>query len=191
MEKTDVRDLDIDLSLFEIYLRMNDINGQSGNHNTSINHDSVMCHGLVTIMKETHISKGKPLPSHLQGQWYINRKLEGKQRRRRRRRQRRREQKTEQRRLQAAIEKQLPKQQQSARPQTYQRSRTWSEMSYERHFYLSHGSDEYLEENLTEALEAYNCDPMDSKARWDQEQINQLESLTVVEQQPLLTNKTR
>ena len=190
MEKTNVRDVNIDLSLLEIYPRMNDINDESGNCNTSVNHDFVMSNEPVATIKETDISKGQPSTSHLQGQWYIDKKLEAKQRRRRRCRQRRREQKAEQRRLQPVVEKKLQKQEQPSEPHTYQRTRTWSELSADRRYYESHGYDDYLEENLTQALAAHNSDKMECEARWDQEQIKQLESLTITEQQPYSPNKT-
>ena len=88
------------------------------------------------------------------------------------------------------MKKPLQKQEQSSEPHTYQRTRTWSGLSAERQFYESHGYDDYLEDNFTQALAAYNSDKMECEARWDQEQIKQLESLTITEQQPYSPNKT-
>ena len=97
---------------------------------------------------------------------------------------------TPQQRMWQAIEPQFQQQQPFPPRKTYKPSPTWSEMFLEHEQWLSLGYDDYVENNLTPALEAYNREKMDPKARWDQEQMNQLQELSLLEQETLMSNKS-
>ena len=168
-----------------------------GNNNININHNQFLFNGLLTSSQPllqptttTNIPMQKPLTSHVQQSSNITKKQEGRQRRRRRRRQRRREQKAEQQRRRPPNQLQLPQQQPVAQPRRHQRNRTWSEVSLEREYWLSVGFEDYLEENITPMLEAYDWEKIGPKARSEQEQINQLEGFADLEHILLIQNET-
>ncbi len=132
-----------------------------------------------------------PLIPHVLETSNINIRQEGRRRRRQRRRQRRREQREEEqrRRRQRPSELQLQQRHEPEQQPRRQRSRTWSEFDREQEYWWSIGFPEYMEENLTPLLEAYEWEKMDPKIRWEQEQLNELEGFVVLEQLALIDDE--
>jgi hypothetical protein len=125
------------------------------------------------------------VPHHSQQQNLTTRQI-GQRRRRQRRRQRRREER-EAREAEATLPTnfQIPQQ----RRATYIPDQTWAEMECEDTYWMSVGYQEYLEEQLTPVLESYDWEKLDPKARWEQEEINELEGFVVLEQISLIQDQ--
>ncbi len=125
----------------------------------------------------------------------ISKRQESRIRRRQRRCQRRREQREAEQRRRRRRRQPRPSElqpQQRHEPEQQSRhlpSRTWSEIHREQEYWWSVGFPEYMEENLTPLLEAYDWEKMDPKIRWDQEQLNELEGLVVLEQLALVQHE--
>ena len=112
---------------------------------------------LIQFTMTASIPTQIPMNSHVRQSSKINSRQEGRRRQRQRRRERQRRKRPN--------ELHLPQRQQLSQQTRNQRSRTWSEMSQEKENWCSIGFEEYLEENITPALEEYDWEKNGSKGK--------------------------
>ncbi len=193
----------------EIYFRMTANNSQIGNipleplfgnNENKSNIDQLIFVEIATTSQPLiQFTAANMIPSqislipHVPETSNIKIRQEGRRGRRQHRRQRRREQREaaqrRRRRQRRPTELQLQQRHEPEQQPRRQRSRTWSEIDREQEYWWSIGFPEYMEENLTPLLEAYEWEKMDPKIRWEQEQLNELEGFIVSEKLALIDDE--
>jgi hypothetical protein len=160
-----------------------------GNNENTTNLDQLLAVEIVTTSQPLiQFNTTNMIPSQTQlmhnvSQHYsVTRRQQARRRRRQRQRQRRREQRQEQ----------QPRSQQNQQPRQQtrgQRSRGWFEIEWDHDNWEYLGYPEYMEENTTPLLEAYDWEKMDPKDRWEQEHLIELENILVQEQSSLIQDE--
>jgi hypothetical protein len=116
----------------------------------------------------------------------LTRRQQNRRRRRQRQRQRRRQHREEQQRRQRQRQQQQQQQQQPQQQARSQQFRGWFEQEWDHDNWEHLGFPEFMEENMTPILEAYDWEKMDPKDRSEQQQLNELEQFMAQEQLALI-----
>jgi hypothetical protein len=167
-----------------------------GNNEKTTNLDQFLAVEIVTTSQPfIQFNTTNMLPSQTQllhnvpQNHRVTRRQQGRIRRRHRRRQhqhqRRGDQQQQQEEQQQRQQNQQQPRQQNQHPQqqaTGQQFRGWFEVEWDHDNWEYLDYPEYMEENTTPLVEAYDWEKMHPKNRWEQEQLNELENFSVSQQ---------